>query len=189
MQDLGDGGHDAGAIDPDGAYGCVHGEHATGALALASTRALSGYGGRMRAAAALLLLVACSSPPERVLVTFQTGEAPYVVRAEVADEPGEWSRGLMGRESLDPGTGMLFVFNEPREVPFHMENTLIPLDLISIRDGKVVAVDGMVPCPPEVEDCPDTWTPLIDAALEVAAGTAEQAGIKPGIEVDSDALA
>src|SRR3990172_7339338 len=49
---------------------------------------------------------------------------------EIADSPEEQAKGLMGRESLEPGKGMLFVFPEEGIYPFWMKDTLMPLDMI-----------------------------------------------------------
>ena len=48
---------------------------------------------------------------------------------EVAD--ADWSRaiGLMCRDSLAENSGMIFVFNEERQLSFWMKNTRIPLSI------------------------------------------------------------
>lgn len=135
----------------------------------------------------LALLGACSgSPAEVVDVRFDMGDRAYVVSAEVADETSEQRRGLMGRTSLAPDTGMLFVWDDVEARSFWMKDTLIALDLIAIRSGRVVSVDQMVPC--EADPCPFTVTAPADAALEVEAGTAARAGIEPGVLVAAEVL-
>lgn len=60
---------------------------------------------------------------------------------EVANTPGEISKGLMFRTALAPDEGMLFVFDRDDYRHFWMENTLIPLDMIYISSGgRVVGV-------------------------------------------------
>jgi uncharacterized membrane protein (UPF0127 family) len=46
---------------------------------------------------------------------------------EIADTPESRRLGLMGRKSLSPESGMLFVYEEPEDLCFWMKETLIPL--------------------------------------------------------------
>ena len=181
MEHIRDGSDDARPVGPDGGDGDMHGASLGRAV----------YRGSMRRALILIAaLTACTGTIIDTVptpVTFHTARGPYSVQAEVADDPDEQARGLMGRSELAADTGMLFVWDDVAPRSFFMEDTLIPLDLISIRAGRVVAVQGMVPC--EADPCPITETPAADAALEVEAGTAARAGIEPGILVESPALA
>lgn len=144
----------------------------------------------MRAAAVtLLLLAACAraSGPQAQQITFHIDGRAVTYDVEVADTDAERAKGLMDRSSLPRDDGMLFVWGDVRERTFHMLRTLIPLDLVSIRAGRVVAVQRMVPCPTEA-GCPTTKTPPADAALEINAGEAQRAGIVAGALAASDAL-
>jgi len=130
--------------------------------------------------AMLLALLACTEDPASATVTVR-GDRSLVVVAEIADEPSEHARGLMNRTELPPGTGMLFLFDDRREHSFWMKDTPIPLDLLVFRDQRVVQVFTMTPCPPaDGNDCQRYPTEAADAALEVPAGTARDAGIEPG---------
>ena len=134
-----------------------------------------------KAGAALLLLCACARgvPASSTTdVTFQTSRGRLVIHAEIARTEAERERGLMGRTSLASDAGMIFLWQDVAARDFYMKDTLIPLDLISIRTGRVVGVATMVPC--RTPTCPITKTPATDAVLEVAAGTAERAGITAG---------
>jgi peptidyl-prolyl cis-trans isomerase A (cyclophilin A) len=83
---------------------------------------------------------AMSSTPE-VVLTVRSGVQVHV-RVELARTEGERERGLMHRRSLDPGTGMLFLFPAPDYLKFWMRNTYIPLDMIFLgNDKKVVYVE------------------------------------------------
>ena len=69
------------------------------------------------------------TPPQDILpvITLRIGES--TVEAEVADEVDERTIGLMGREKLPDGQGMLFVFREPQAMNFWMRATLVPLSI------------------------------------------------------------
>src|SRR5690606_31223996 len=88
----------------------------------------------------------------------------------VADDPQTRQRGLMFREELPAGTGMIFVFPGETTGGFWMANTLIPLSIAFYdADGTVVAVLDMEPCTEEdLNDCP-SYEPGVPyhGALEV----------------------
>lgn len=72
----------------------------------------------------------------------------------VADTPLERATGLMFITELDDLDGMLFVYRSDTDTPFHMENTLIPLDIAFFTaDGELVSKTTMEPC--VSDDCPD----------------------------------
>jgi hypothetical protein len=90
-------------------------------------------------------------PSKAIQLTGPDGKV-VEIQAEIADEPAEQQRGLMFRESLPPGFGMLFVFDQEQPLGFWMKNTLIPLDIMYFdADGKLVSSTTMVPC--EADPC------------------------------------
>lgn len=82
--------------------------------------------------------VQARTPPQEILpsVTLRIGAA--TVEAEVADAPDERTAGLMGREELEDGKGMLFVFREPQAMSFWMRDTLVPLSIAYINAAGVI---------------------------------------------------
>ena len=64
----------------------------------------------------------------------------------VASTPKEQTRGLMFVEYLPKHDGMLFVWDHYVMEPFWMKNTLIPLTVLFIKDGKVIKQMNMKPC-------------------------------------------
>jgi uncharacterized membrane protein (UPF0127 family) len=99
---------------------------------------------------------------------------------EVARTPEQQAIGLMFRRSLAPGRGMLFPFEQARLARFWMKNTLIPLDMVFLREGRVVAIEANVP-PCREDPCPSYGPNLwVDAVLELPAGRSAQLGLKVG---------
>ncbi|MBU2213692.1 DUF192 domain-containing protein [Patescibacteria group bacterium] len=102
------------------------------------------------------------------------------IRAEIADTAELRTIGLMNREELKEGNGMLFIFEHPNILLFWMKNTLIPLDIIFFdSEGLFVKSATMDPC--EEEPC-RTYNSGGNAlfALEVPAGYVERIGIGEG---------
>lgn len=128
-----------------------------------------------------LLLVGCSEPAEepadeRLRATLDGVE----LLLEVADEPEERAVGLMRRESVPPGTGMVFRYDEPVESRFYMYDVPIPLRAVFVRDGRVLASLLMPPCTePAPADCP-TYGPdePFDTVVETAPETLPD--VQPG---------
>jgi uncharacterized membrane protein (UPF0127 family) len=144
---------------------------------------------RTSALALALVLVADS---QAFAATCHADRAPFhgrgqtiEIAVEIADDPAERARGLMFRQELLPGQGMLFVYEHPQQVSFWMRNTLIPLDMIFIDPrGEVRHIHPMAR--------PRDETPIPGAAagdpaperlmvLEVAGGDAARLGITPGM--------
>ncbi|MBV8372171.1 MAG: DUF192 domain-containing protein [Candidatus Eremiobacteraeota bacterium] len=104
------------------------------------------------------------------------------LRLEVATTPAQQERGLMGRTSLAPQAGMLFVFERDGPVAFWMKNTLLPLDMIFVAaDGTVRSVIADVATVPA--NLPDAQIPLEKGVakyvIELGAGEAVRDGIAP----------
>ena len=99
------------------------------------------------------------------------------VRAEVARTSQERSRGLMYRDEVPDGTGMLFVFDREAERSFWMQNTYVALDVAFIdRNFRIVDIQQMEP---ETTDIHDGERPAM-FALEVRQGWFAEKGIEVG---------
>jgi len=91
---------------------------------------------------ALALLAPGCAPVPEALVTLGETE----VRVVVADTPEERERGLQGREPLDPGEGMLFIFEDTAVRTFAMKEVAFPIDIVFIgADMRVAAVESLEP--------------------------------------------
>jgi uncharacterized membrane protein (UPF0127 family) len=68
------------------------------------------------------------------------------VLAEIARTDEQRERGLMWRQSLADGEGMLFVFEWDHILSFWMKNTLLPLSIAYIAyDGRILEIHDMEP--------------------------------------------
>lgn len=101
-------------------------------------------------------------------------------RLEIASTEAQAETGLMYRTVLPEGRGMLFRFDSVRPVAFWMKNTKIPLDMLFVRDNKVVHIAHSAkpclndPCPIYPSEQP------VDMVIELPGGTAIQDRILDG---------
>ena len=143
---------------------------------------------------------ATQPPAPSTCMTAQTAAAtPVRVKApggtlelRIADTVSKREYGLMCVRSLPPRTGMIFVFSDGDNFrDFWMKNTLIPLDMVFVsKNGLVNQVRANVPA--TKVDTPDEKIPHRDGTgsyvIELAAGEAGRAGIKPGTMLDVNAV-
>lgn len=122
--------------------------------------------------------------PNRAELRGQFGVAAFTV--ELADDPPERSLGLMHRESMPKSAGMLFVYENPQQVAFWMQNTLIPLDMIFIDvQGRVTKVhESAVPL--DTTNIPSESEVI--AVLEINGGLASALGIDVGAELRHESM-
>ncbi len=78
------------------------------------------------------------------------------IKLEVAVTQKQIARGLMGRTSMPQDQGMVFLFRPPRPVRFWMFNCFMSLDMMFIKDGKIMKISREVPpCKSHIEsECP-----------------------------------
>lgn len=103
------------------------------------------------------------------------------IALEVARTDAERAQGLMFREFLEPGAGMVFLFPRADVYPFWMKNCHFPLDIVhTTADGTVVDVLANVP-PCASDPCP-SYAPKgkADTVVELNAGVAAANGVVPG---------
>ncbi len=111
------------------------------------------------------------------LPTVQLNAGMYLIRAEVAADFAQRSRGLMHRRELAPNAGMLFLFDEPGAHCMWMKNTLIPLSVAFLDDGgEIINIADMTP---HSEQAHCAARPA-RYALEMNRGWFAARGIKPG---------
>lgn len=130
-------------------------------------------------AALLLATIPARAEPPTAVVMLEHAAAPVATfTVEVASSPEERAQGLMNREVLDPGRGMLFDYGRPTMARMWMKNTLIPLDMLFIdEDGVIRHIHA--------EAKPHDETPIaapveVRWVLEIAGGRAAQLKLKEG---------
>lgn len=103
------------------------------------------------------------------------------ITTELAITPKELRQGLMHREALAEGEGMLFLFTREEILSFWMKNTKIPLS-IGFFDGqrRLINIEEMSP-----DDLSLHYSkaPAL-YALEVPQGWFKRHGIKPGMNFE-----
>ena len=136
------------------------------------------------------------SPLSTIPVKLSWRDVEQIVSSEVAASSAQRSQGLMCRGDVAHGSGMLFLFDQPRDGGFWMFNTYVPLDILYIdRAGNVIWHDTMEPCVRQMSESdnawrnrcgartsrPDTTLGGYTAALELPAGWLAQVGIGPDL--------
>lgn len=109
------------------------------------------------------------------------------IEVEIAKTPEERAKGLSGRAYLDENKGMLFIFPSGSNAIFWMKDMKFDIDIIWIKDSKVIKIDKDIKAPPP--NTPDDKLSLypsekpIDYVLEVNSGFADKKEIKVGDSV------
>jgi uncharacterized membrane protein (UPF0127 family) len=104
---------------------------------------------------------------------------------EIADNDAERARGLMFRDELPPGQGMLFIHDREEPQAYWMKNTRIPLDILYFDEQRrLVSQRRDVPpcglgdgCPPYPSNAPARYV------LELNAGEAARLKLEDGNEL------
>jgi uncharacterized membrane protein (UPF0127 family) len=141
---------------------------------------------RLAAVASVLVLAALAASagplgPRRPVVVLKERVR---VSVDVVDTPALRMRGLSGRPSLEPEEGMLFLFETPSVQSFWMKDMRFPIDIVWIRDGRVVGISPDLPVPKSPRALPQYPSPVpCDVVLEVRAGAAKLWGLSLGNSV------
>ena len=123
------------------------------------------------------------TPPQQLPITAQWCVTEHrCIALEVARTADQQRIGLMQRPKLPPLHGMWFPFDRPQPLRFWMFNTLAPLDMVFLRQGRVIAVEAQVP-PCASLPCP-SYGParLADGVVELGPGEAQRLGIGVGTD-------
>lgn len=101
---------------------------------------------------------------------------------DIAVTSDQLTQGLMGREHLSEGTGMLFIFPRSGHMTMWMKNMVISLDFLFIDDNRtVVHMEHDIPPCPQDGPCPTIEAPMpVRYVLEIPSGTIARLGISVG---------
>jgi len=106
---------------------------------------------------------------------------------EIADTPYLLAKGLSGRTDLCPSCGMLFIFRSQAIQTFWMKDTLIPLDIIFIKEnGQITDIYTASPEPGKLDFQLTLYrsTQSSKYVIELNASTAKKLNLKSGDFVD-----
>jgi uncharacterized protein len=108
----------------------------------------------------------------------------------IPDSNEEKQIGLSKTESLRDDEGMLFLFDNPDFYPFWMKDMKIPIDIIYIRDNKIVTIHENIQPPDDSAQELNIYTPseVSDKVLEIKAGLSKKYDFKIGDEVKYENL-
>jgi uncharacterized protein len=110
-----------------------------------------------------------------------------VLNIDVADTTALRAKGLGGREEIPADYGMLFIFPEVKKHRFWMKGMKVNIDMLFIKDAKVVDLLRNIPAP--TDNTKDENLPIyepivpVDMVLEVQAGFIDQHSIQVGDQV------
>jgi uncharacterized membrane protein (UPF0127 family) len=100
---------------------------------------------------------------------------------ELALKPQEFAQGLMNRESMADNHGMLFYFGNSAERRFWMKNTLIPLDILFIKENGEIHHIHKNAQPHDLSGVPSMGNAT--AALEINGGLTTKLNIQTGDKI------
>lgn len=127
-----------------------------------------------------LYLISEPRSAQEFCLAYETGEGDARYAVAIAEKPRKREVGLMFREDLVPGEGMLFLFDEPAPRSFWMKNTPLPLDIIFLtKEMRVINIERGEPFSREpIESDADA-----EMVLELPAGEARRLEMTVGTQV------
>lgn len=104
----------------------------------------------------------------------------------IAKTENDKQTGLSKYNNLPQDEAMVFIFDNENIYPFWMKNMKFPIDIIFIRQNKIVTIYKNVPSPKASgEDLP-IYSPSepVDKVLEANSGVSQKDGFKVGDKVE-----
>ena len=111
----------------------------------------------------LSALIACGAARAVGFATVELNLGGQVYWLEIADTPARRRQGLMFRDALTPGRGMLFVYPVSGDYRIWMKNTRIPLAVLWIDGEARIRHKALLrpclrdPCPVEASPVPSRY--------------------------------
>jgi uncharacterized membrane protein (UPF0127 family) len=111
--------------------------------------------------------------------------ANHLFYITIASTPQQQAKGLGGISSLESDQGMYFPLTGQSGVSFWMKDMIMPIDIIWIKQGSIIGINGNVPAP--TTGIPDNQlthytSPVAnpDAVLEIAANQSKLLNLQVG---------
>lgn len=126
--------------------------------------------------------------PQSLPLTLQFEAGGQTIRLEEARTPRQREIGLMFRRRLGANRGMLFTFESVQPLRFWMRNTLIPLDMVFLRNGVIQGIVRSAPscttpiCPTYGPDAPS------NQVIELRGGRAAELGLRVGQRLEIEPI-
>ena len=122
----------------------------------------------------LILIVAALTTTN---VTLPNGK---ILKVEVATAGEDISKGLIGRDTLPPDSGLLIAFKGDVQTQFNLMGYRFPVDILYIDEKKTIInlKENAVPCKTPECNYPSVWT--YRYALQIPAGTVKRLNIHAG---------
>ena len=118
--------------------------------------------------------------PQLDLPRIKLSAGMYLINTQVAATPEQRATGLMFRQEMPQGEGMLFVFEEATPQCFWMKNTFLPLTAAFLADdGTIINLANMKP---QTTDSHCSAKP-VRYVLEMNLGWFEKKGLKAGTKL------
>ena len=120
-------------------------------------------------------------PAPKSKVTINT----HTFAVKTASSAAQQQQGLSGVKSMPQDQGMIFIFDQAAKYPFWMKEMKFPLDIIFIRDNKIVQIFQNVPAPKDSKTQLPIYQPVApaDRVLEINAGLSKKYDFKKNDEV------
>jgi uncharacterized membrane protein (UPF0127 family) len=110
-------------------------------------------------------------------VVIDSDHGPVTFKVEIASDSASQERGLMYRTKMAADAGMLFDFHRSQYENFWMKNTVLPLDIIFIRQNGTISSIAAKAIPYSETTIPSAEA--VRAVLEINGGRAAALGIEP----------
>jgi uncharacterized membrane protein (UPF0127 family) len=106
----------------------------------------------------------------------------HIFSIDVAKTPKEKEIGLSGKTSISTDYGMYFPFEKADYYAFWMKNMKFPIDIIFLKDNKIVTIFQNVPAPTSDTDKLPLYQPdePANAVLEITAGLSQKYSLSKG---------
>ncbi len=110
----------------------------------------------------------------------------YAFKLYIAKTPKENEVGLSKYKNLAKDMGMLFSFDKPDYYSFWMKQMKFPIDIIYIRDGKIVTIYKDIEPPKSENESLSIYKPTepSNMVLEINAGLCDKYKLKVGDKVN-----